>query len=124
MATSFTPLTKDFAWTLSTTDSSGNPLPTGEANSGSTVGIRADGDTTHSAGNYQYLITVGPNVSTVTLSQVIQAKVPQGANYWAAVDQTDMLNGSPATSVWTAEVPFSLPVQVVAPSAPTGFIVA
>ena len=124
MATVFTPLTKGFAWTLSTTDANGNPLPDGEIEYSATVGIRADGDPNHSPGSYQYFVTVGPNVSTVTLAQVIAAKVPPGANYWAAVDQTDGLNGTTNTSAWTEEIPFSIPVQPVRPAPPTNFTVA
>lgn len=124
MSTVFTPLTKGFAWTLSTTDVNGNPLPDGEVNTGSTIGIRADGDVAHPAGQYQYFVVVGPNVSEVTLAQVLAAKVPAGGNYWAAVDQTDGLNGTTNTSAWTQEIPFSIPVQIARPAPPTNFTVA
>lgn len=122
----FTPLVKGFSWQNSTIDANGNPLPPGEAQSGSTIGIRADGDTTHSAGNYQYLVVVPAGQSAETPAAITAAltkALPPG-NYWAAIDQTDMLNGSPSTSAWTAEVPFSIPPTIAQPSPPTGFTAA
>lgn len=122
----FTPLVKGLSFTISTTDTSGNPLPAGETESAATVGIRLDGDATHAAGNYQFVIPVAAGVSTVTPADIAAAlgKPLAPGNYWAAVDQTDTLNGAPATSQWTAEVPFSIPQPVVQPSPPTGFGVA
>lgn len=119
----FTPLVKGFTWTPSTTGEGGAALPAGEVQSGSTIGIRADGDTAHSAGNYQYLVVVPPGQTSETPAQIAAAlnkSLPPG-NYWAAVDQTDMLNGQSATSAWTAEVPFSIPAPIVKPASPTGF---
>ena len=129
MTTVFTPLTKGISWVPSTVDANGNPLPEGETISGSTLGIRADGDTTHSVGNYQYLIVVPGTQSSETVAQITQAlsKALAPGNYWIAIDQTDFLNGASSTSPWTAEIPFSIPspiVAVVKPAAPTNFTVA
>lgn len=122
--TTFPPLTKGFTWVNSTTGA-GQPLPPGETQTGATVGVRADGDTAHAAGNYKYLITTSGSASQllITDSAWIAAKIPPG-NYWAAVDQTDALNGQSATSLWTSEQPFSIPQPVVQPDSPTGFIAA
>lgn len=122
----FTPLVKGLSFNLSTTDSSGNPLPAGETESAATIGIRLDGDTTHAAGNYQYTVVLDAGVTSASPADIaakLGKPLPPG-NYWAAVDQTDTLNGTPATSSWTAEVPFSIPQPVVQPSPPTGFTVA
>lgn len=126
MTTVFTPLIKGFSWTPSTTDKDGNPLPAGETQSGSTIGIRADGDTAHAAGNYQYLIIVPPTQNSEAPGAITAAltKALTPGNYWAAIDQTDMLNGSPSTSAWTAEVPFSIPAVIATPAAPTNFTAA
>ncbi len=126
MATVFPPLVKGFSFTIATTDTAGNPLPTGEAESAATIGIRLDGDTTHGAGNYQFIVPVPAGVSAVTPDMIAAAlgKPLAPGNYWAAVDQTDSLNGSLATSAFTAEVPFSIPQPVVQPASPTGFTVA
>ena len=122
----FTPLIKGLSFTLSTTDTAGNPLPAGEAESAATIGIRADGDTTHSPGNYQFTVPVAAGVSSVTPADIAAAlgKPLAPGNYWAAVDQTDTLGGVTATSAFTAEVGFSIPQPVVQPSPPTGFSVA
>jgi hypothetical protein len=122
-ATVFPALVKGFTWTNSTTDINGNPLPAGEAQSGSTIGIRADGDTTHSAGNYQYLVILAAGQTSETPAAITAAltKALAPGNYWAAMDQTDMLNGAPSTSPWTPEVPFSIPQPVVQPASPTAF---
>ena len=122
----FTPLVKGFSFALSTTDQDGNPLPAGEIESKATIGIRQDGDSTHSAGNYQYLVVLDAGVTSASPAD-IAAKIGKPlapGNYWAAVDQTDTLNGNPATSNWTAEVGFSIPQPVVQPGSPTGFNVA
>lgn len=126
MTTTFTPLVKGFSWQNSTTDASGNPLPAGEAQSGSTIGIRADGDTTHSAGNYQYLVILAAGQTAETPAAITAAltKALAPGNYWAAMDQTDMLNGAPSTSLWTAEVPFSIPAVIAQPAPPTNFSAA
>lgn len=125
--TVFTPLISGFVWQPSTTDVNGNPLPAGETSSGSTIGIRADG--TGVAGTYTYLVIVPANSSAesvVALNQAIgKALVP--GNYWAAIDQTDVLNGSSITSAWTAEVPFSIPAPapvIVRPAPPSNFTAA
>jgi hypothetical protein len=121
--TVFTPLVQGLNWTLATTDASGNPLPAGESESGVTIGIRLDGDVTHASGNYQYLVVCpagSTSFSPAQIAAVLGKPLPPG-NYWAAIDQTDTLDGSPATSAWTAEIPFSIPVPVVAPAPPTNF---
>ena len=96
-----------------------------ETEQGVTIGIRADGDTTHSAGNYQYLVIVPAGQTSETPAQITAsvAKALPPGNYWAALDQTDSLGGSPATSAWTAEVPFSIPtVAPATPASPADFI--
>jgi len=126
MTTVFTPLIKGLSFALSTIDTSGNPLPAGETESGATIGIRADGDATHAPGNYQYLVVLAAGATSITpaaINTAIGKSLPPG-NYWAAVDQTDMLDGAPSTSAWTTEVPFSILQPVVQPSPPTDFIVA
>jgi hypothetical protein len=123
--TTFPPLVKGFSFTPATTDTSGNALPTGEAETSVTIGIRLDGDTTHSAGNYQFIAPVAGAATSVTPAQLTAAlgKPLAPGNYWAAIDQTDTLNGVTATSAWTAEVPFSIPQPVVQPSPPSNFSV-
>lgn len=122
----FTPLIKGFSWTPSTTGAGGVALPPGETQSGSTIGIRADGDTTHSAGNYQWLVVVAGAATSETPAAITAAlgKALPAGNYWAAIDQTDMLNGAPSTSAWTAEVPFSIPPTIVQPAPPVNFSAA
>lgn len=122
----FTPLVKGFSFALATTDDSGNPLPPGESESAATIGIRQDGDTQHVPGKYQYTIVLDAGVTTATPADIaakLGKPLPPG-NYWAAVDQTDTLNGVAATSNWTAEIGFSIPQPVVQPGSPTGFGVA
>lgn len=122
----FTPLVKGFSWQNSTTAEGGAPLPAGEAQSGSTIGIRTDGDAAHSAGNYQYLVLVPAGQTAETPAQIaatLNKSLPPG-NYWAAMDQTDMLGTASMTSAWTPEVPFSIVAPIVRPAAPTGFIAA
>lgn len=126
MSTVFTPLVKGFTWVNSTTDKDGNPLPAGEVQTGSTIGIRVDGDTTHTAGNYQYLVIVPAGQTSETPAQIATAlnkSLPPG-NYWAAIDQTDMLGTDSKTSAWTAEVPFSIPAPIAQPAPPSGFSAA
>lgn len=124
MATVFTPLTTGFSWTPSTTDDKGNPLPPGEAESGATIGIRPDG--VGAAGTYPTLVVVPSTATSETLAQLNAAlgKALASGNYWAAIDQTDMLGTASSTSVWTAEVPFSIPAVIAKPSPPTNFTVA
>jgi hypothetical protein len=126
MATVFPALVKGFSWVNSTAAADGSALPAGEAQSGSTIGIRADGDTAHSAGNYQYLVILAAGQTSETPAQIaatLNKSLPPG-NYWAAMDQTDMLGTDSKTSAWTAEVPFSIPPVIVQPAAPTGFTAA
>lgn len=126
MTTVFTPLIKGFSWTPSTLAADGSALPTGEAQSGSTIGIRMDGDATHAAGNYQYLVVLPAGQSSETPAAITAAltKSLTPGNYWAAIDQTDMLNGAPSTSAWTAEVAFSIPPVIATPASPTNFTAA
>lgn len=124
-ATVFPPLLSEFSWIPSTTGG-GQALPPGETQTGSTLGIRADGDTTHSAGNYQWLVLIVGAGMSETASQLAAAlgkSLPVG-NYWAAIDQTDMLNGQSATSAWSGEIPFSIPPTIAQPDIPTAFKVA
>lgn len=125
MTTTFTPLEKGFTWTPSSTGG-GAALPAGEAPSGFTIGIRLDGDTTHAAGNYAYTVIVPAGQTTETPAQITAAltKALTPGNYWAALSQTDTLNGASATSAWTAEVPFAIPPVIVTPDQPTGFTAA
>ena len=121
--TVFPVLKSEFSWTPSATAAGGQPLPAGETQSGSTIGIRLDGDTTHSVGNYQYLIPISGTAMSETLAQLttfLTKALPAG-NYWAAIDQTDILSGSPATSAWTAEIPFSIAVVIATPAPPASF---
>lgn len=122
--TLFTPLTKGFSWQASTTGEGGASLPAGEVQTGSTIGVRADGDAAFSPGNYKWFVPVSGTASTEPLADFqAKAKLPPG-NYWAAVDQTDMLGTDSATSGWTGEVPFSIPAPIVKPAPPTAFIAA
>lgn len=121
----FTPLVKGFNWTPSTAAING-PMPAGEVPSGFTIGIRADGDATHAAGNYANLVVVPPNQTSETPAQITAAltkALPPG-NYWAAVNQTDTLNSVTSVSGWTAEVAFSIPAPIAQPLSPTGFTVS
>lgn len=122
----FTPLVKGFSWTLATTAAGGNPLPSGEAETGCTIGIRADGDTAHAAGNYQYLAIVPAGAASETPAQLVAAlgKNLAPGNYWAAIDQTDVLNGVQSTGAWSPEVAFSIPTPppvIVQPGSPSAF---
>jgi hypothetical protein len=122
----FTTLIKGFSWTPSTVGEGGVPLPPGETESGTTIGIRADGDAAHSPGNYQYLVIVPPTQNSeapAAINAALGKNLPPG-NYWAALDQTDMLAGTPSTSAWTPEVPFSIPTPIVKPASPTNFSAA
>lgn len=121
----FTPLTKGFSWVNSTTDKDGNPLPTGETQSGATVGIRADGDTAYAYGQYKYFVTTSGTASQLLITDPkwLAAKIPPG-NYWGAVDQTDMIGTDSKTSGWSQEVPFSIPQPppvIAQPLAPSDF---
>lgn len=122
-ATVFPALTKGFTWTPSTTGASNAALPAGETYTSATIGIRADGDTTHSAGNYANLVIVpgaATSESVAALTAALTSALPAG-NYWAAIEQTDTLNGVTSTSAWTAEVPFSIPPTIVQPAPPSAF---
>lgn len=126
----FPPLIKGFSWAPSTAGVAANgsamPLPTGEVYTSATIGIRADGDASHAAGNYANLVIVpgaATSESVAALTAALQSALPAG-NYWAAVEQTDTLNGVTSTSSWTAEVPFSIPPTIVQPAPPSGFIAA
>lgn len=125
--TTFPALTKGISWTPSTTGAAGAVLPTGEAISSTTLGIRTDGDTTHALGNYQWLVVIPAPASTETLAALnaaLTSALPPG-NYWLNGEQTDTLNGQTATSAWGAtESPFSIPVPIVQPAPPTNFLVA
>lgn len=126
MATVFTPLTKSISWVDSITDATGAALPTGESLISTTLGIRADLDTAHSAGNYSSLVIVpapSTNETLAALTAALTKALPPG-NYWLAVQQTDSLSGTSATSAWGTEVPFSIPLVVVVPAAPTGLSVS
>lgn len=124
MSTVFTPLTVGFSWVNSTTASDGSPLPAGEVEVSTTIGVRADGDATHSQGNYKWFVTNLGQVTSISAADFLKStKLPAG-NYWAALVQTDALNGVNATSAETPEIPFSVPATVVAPAAPTNFTVA
>jgi hypothetical protein len=89
--------------------------------------VRLDGDATHSPGNYQWLVPLAAGITSEAAAalEAALAKLPNppaaGANCWGAIDQTDMLNGAPSTSAWTAEVPFSIPVPIVQPAPPSAF---
>jgi len=134
MSTVFTPFTKSISWTDSTTDANGNPLPIGETLADTVIGVRADGDAAHGIGNYQYMAIIAAPAASVTpaaLNAAIGAANGQSnfalapGNYWLNGQQTDTLDGASATSSWGAtETPFSVPVPIVQPSNPTGFIVA
>lgn len=136
--TVFTPLIKGFAWTPSTTDTTGAPPPPGETESGTTIGIRPDPTTAATPalqlaaqafgpGNYQYLVVVPPTQNSeapAAIQAALNKALIPGVNYIAALDQTDMLNGSPSTSAWTPEIGFVIPVPVpvvVKPATPTNF---
>lgn len=122
----FTPLTKGFNWTPSTTGIGGVAIPAGETFTSSTLGIRADGDTTHAAGHYANLVIIPSSSSAETvaaLNAALGAALVPG-NYWVAVQQTDTLNGTAVSSAWTAEVPFSIPPQAVVPDQPTALFVS
>jgi hypothetical protein len=126
----FPPLTKGFSWTPSTSgvgaDGNPMPLPTDETYTSATIGIRADDDTAHSVGNYATLVLVpgaATSESVAALTAALQRGLPVG-NYWAAIAQTDTLNGVTATSAWTSEVPFSISPIIVQPAPPTGFSAA
>ncbi len=118
----FPPLTKGFSWKPSTTDSSGNPLPNGETEASTTVGIRPDGNASFSNGNYQRTIIILGAVNEETLdafNTALGAALPPG-NYWGNLQQTDTLNGQNATSDWMAtEFTFSIPQPVVKPAPPS-----
>jgi hypothetical protein len=121
--TVFTPLLKAFVWTPATSGVTG-PFPVGEVESGATLGIRADGDTGFSAGHYKYLIVVPPTQASETPSAIGTALGSPlvAGNYWAAIDQTEMYNGVPSTSAWSAEIAFSIPASgPMKPLAPINF---
>lgn len=126
-ATTFPPLATAITWKDSNTDASGNPLPAGEAVSSVTLGIRADGDTAHSLGNYAKTVIVLGTVTQETVSALnsaLGAALAPG-NYWLNGQETATLNGQSATSAWGAtETPFSIPQPVVTPGSPSAFSVS
>ena len=124
MSTVFTPLTVGFSWVNSTTASDGTALPTGETQVSTTIGVRADGDTTHSQGNYKWFVTNMGTATSISAADFLKMTKLAAGNYWAAIVQTDSLNGANATSSESPEIAFSVPVTVVAPAAPTNFTVA
>ena len=67
--------------------------------------------TTHAAGNATpWLVIVAAGAVSESPTQIDAAlgtPLPPG-NYWAALNQTDRLNGLASTSPWTPEVPFSI----------------
>jgi hypothetical protein len=125
-STVFTPLQSGINIKYATTAPGGVALPAGETETSAVIGIRVDGDTTHSPGNYQYAVPV-PQGQTLMTPQAINAALasvlPGGlpvANYWASSQQTDTYQGTTYTSKWeTPEVPFSVPLPGAAPDAPT-----
>lgn len=128
----FTPFLNSLTWVDATTGVGGAALAAGETLADTVIGVRADGDTTHGPGNYPYQITVAAPAASVTRAQfdaalkaaALPSPLPPG-NYWLNGQQTDTLDGVNATSSWGAtEVPFSIPVPVVQPSAPGSFVVA
>lgn len=134
MTTVFTPFTKSISWVDSVIGPDGKPLPPGETLTDTIIGIRADGDTSHGLGNYQYTAVIAAPASSVTPASLNAAiaqttgqssfALPPG-NYWLNGEQTDTLDGVSATSSWgTIEVPFSVPVPIVQPSNPTSFSVS
>lgn len=125
--TTFPPLATAITWKDATTDASGNPLPAGEVVSSVTLGIRADGDTAHSLGNYSKTVIVLGTVTTETLTALnsaLGATLAPG-NYWLNGQETATLSGQSATSLWgTTETPFSIAQPVVTPGSPSAFSVA
>lgn len=123
--TTFTPLVKGFTWLPSSQGING-PLPSGEAISGFTIGIRLASDTTHGPFNYQYFAVMAANTTSCTPAQLATAlkiSLPPG-NYYASIDQTDLLGTSPSTSGWAPEIAFSIPGAVTTvqqPLSPTSF---
>lgn len=123
----FTPFTKSITWVDALTDSSGRVLPQGEVLADTVLGVRADGDSAHSPGDYAWTGTIAAPVAAVTPASLNTALgvVLQPGNYWLAARQTDTLNGQSATSVWSpTETPFSVPEPIVTPSNPTNFVVS
>src|SRR3569833_3351659 len=107
MATVFLPLFFGFSWFLSSSVVGGGVFPDGETQTGSTIGVRADGDTAHSTGNYSWFVVITGPVNAESTSD-FQAKLSlKPGNYWAAINQTDMLNGVRAASDWSGEIPLS-----------------
>lgn len=125
--TTFPALATAITWKDTLTDANGNPLPAGETIASVTLGIRADGDTAHSLGNYSHTVIVLGTATTETLSALnsaLGAALSPG-NYWLNGQETATLNGQSATSAWGAtETPFSIPQPVVQPGSPSAFSVA
>lgn len=127
----FTPFLTSLSWVDATTGVGGVPLAPGETLQDTVIGVRADGDTAHGLGNYQWQITVNAPTSSISRAQFDAAvKAATGSvlppgNYWLNGEQTDVVGGQAATSSWGAtELPFSIPTPIVVPSNPTGFTVA
>lgn len=122
----FTPLIDSINWVDSTTAKGGGALPDGEALVSTTLGIRPDGNTSFSAGNYQFTVSIAAPAQKETandLTTALAKALPPG-NYWLAAKQTDSLSGANADSDWTPEVGFSIPQQAVAPDSPTALSVS
>ena len=123
----FPPLTKGFSWTPATTGEDGKPLPDGETEASTTVGLRPDGNASFANGNYERTVIILGAVNSETLDALNAAlgkALPPG-NYWGNLQQTDTLNGQTATSDWMPEeFTFSIPQPVVKPAPPTNPLVA
>ena len=108
-----------FTWTPPTVNVDGTPIIAGEVD-GYQVGVRTDGDAAHSPGNYSVnAIATGATASAETFKALGAALKP--GNYWGAIQTLSASNGN---SVYTSEVPFSIPAPVSPPLPPTGFSVA
>lgn len=133
MATQFTPFANALSWKDATVDGQGNPLPADETLAFTGLGIRPDGNTSFSVGNYQFEIDVPGPAGSITRADFDAAfakaypnvgKLAPG-NYWLGGKQEDVEQGVTADSLWgTVEVPFSIPVVPVAPAAPGPFVVS
>lgn len=114
MATTFPPL-NTFTIQNPTTNVDTTAVAAGELTA-TEIGIRADGDATHSAGNYLFIVKVTEPATTESVAALNTAlgKALAPGNYWAAAraDTAGLkADGTPADSAWsTPEQPFSIPV--------------